>query len=159
MVPNINIALDDLTVNNIGVLRRINSVVLPTSYSDSWYKDSLVVGELAKLAYFNDIPVGAIRCSLETPPNHKDQTRIYIMTLAVLSPYRGYGIGRKLVDHILEQAKKMFVKEVYCHVWVENEDALNWYQHIGFEKGNLVTGYYKKMTPAGDAYILRKILE
>ncbi|KAJ8099779.1 acyl-CoA N-acyltransferase [Lipomyces tetrasporus] len=159
MVPNIKVALDDLTVNNIGVLRRINNVVLPTSYSDSWYKDSLTVGELAKLAYFNDIPVGAIRCSLETPPNHKDHTRIYIMTLAVLSPYRGYGIGRKLVDHILEYAKKIFVKEVYCHVWVENEDALSWYQHIGFDKGELVPGYYKKMIPAGDAYILKKSLE
>ncbi|KAK9468298.1 acyl-CoA N-acyltransferase [Lipomyces arxii] len=155
----IEIELDDITPNNIGVLRRINSVVLPTSYSDSWYKDTLTVGELAKFAFFNEIPVGAIRCSLETPPSHKEETKIYIMTLAVLSPYREYGIGTKLLEHIIEQAKKMYVKEVYCHVWTENTDALEWYNRRGFEQGELVKGYYKKMDPARDAYIVHKKVE
>ncbi|KAK9457500.1 acyl-CoA N-acyltransferase [Dipodascopsis uninucleata] len=159
MVAKYSIVLDDLTPNNLGILRKINTVVLPTSYSDAWYKESLTVGELVKLAYFNEIPIGAIRCSLETPPSHKENTKIYIMTLAVLSPYRNYGIGRKLVEHILEQAKIMFVKEVYCHVWVENEDALAWYERLGFAKGELIKGYYRKMEPAGDAYILRKAIE
>lgn len=49
MTARFRISLDDLTPNNLGVLRRINSVVLPTTYSDTWYKDSLKVGELAKL--------------------------------------------------------------------------------------------------------------
>jgi hypothetical protein len=43
------VQLDDLTANNLGVLKRINSVVLPTNYGEAWYKDSLNVGQLAKL--------------------------------------------------------------------------------------------------------------
>ncbi|KAK9459324.1 acyl-CoA N-acyltransferase [Lipomyces oligophaga] len=147
------IELDDLTANNLGVLRKINSVVLPTKYSDAWYKESLTVGELAKLAYFNEIPVGAIRCALETKNDQK--TKIYIMTVAVLAPYRGYGIGRRLIDHIIEYAKTVFVKEVYCHVWTRNDEALQWYLKLGFEKGVLVKEYYKKMDPPEDAYLLR----
>ncbi|KAK7206311.1 acyl-CoA N-acyltransferase [Myxozyma melibiosi] len=156
MPSNYRISLDDLTPNNLGVLQRINSVVLPTSYSDKWYKESLTVGELAKLAFFNEVPVGAIRCALETS---KESSKIYIMTLAVLAAYRRYGIGRKLVEHILEYAKSSQVKEVYCHVWVENEEAMAWYAHQGFERGEFLKGYYRKMEPAGDAYIFRKVIE
>lgn len=55
------VQLDDLTANNLGVLKRINSVVLPTNYGETWYKDSLNVGQLAKL--------GKSTTDAETPHN------------------------------------------------------------------------------------------
>ncbi|CAN6674494.1 N-alpha-acetyltransferase Nat5p [Trichomonascus vanleenenianus] len=148
------VQLDDLTVNNLGVLKRINSVVLPTSYSETWYKDSLTVGELAKLAFYKELPVGAIRCALETPSSENEPTKIYIMTLAVLGPYRQHGIGSTLLNHVIDQAKQKFIHEVYVHVWVENEDAIAWYEKRGFAKGDVVKGYYQKMQPAGDAVVM-----
>jgi ribosomal protein S18 acetylase RimI-like enzyme len=151
------IQLDDLTRNNLGVLRRINSVVLPATYSDKWYEESLSMGELAKLAFYDDLPVGAIRCSLETPQKQTAPTRIYIMTLAVLAPYRGYGIGTLLLNHVIEQAKSMYLHEISVHVWVDNEDeVVEWYEKRGFTRGELVKGYYQKMDPKGDAYIMTK---
>ena len=42
------ITLDDLTPQNIGVLKRLNKVLFPVPYSDKFYKESLTVGELAK---------------------------------------------------------------------------------------------------------------
>lgn len=81
------------------------------------------------------------------------------MTLAVLSAYRGYGIGKQLVEHIIKYAKTTSVKEIYCHVWVGNEEAMAWYERVGFTKCELVAGYYRKMDPAGDAYIFKKIIE
>jgi N-alpha-acetyltransferase 50 len=44
-----NITLDDLTSQNIGLLKTLNSVLFPVPYSDKFYKESLTVGELAKL--------------------------------------------------------------------------------------------------------------
>jgi hypothetical protein len=41
--------LDDLTPQNIGVLKRLNTVLFPVPYSENFYKESLKVGELAKL--------------------------------------------------------------------------------------------------------------
>lgn len=53
MPPKVhNIQLDNLTANNLGVLKRINSAVLPSPYSESWYKESLKIGELAKLGAY-----------------------------------------------------------------------------------------------------------
>jgi ribosomal protein S18 acetylase RimI-like enzyme len=107
-------------------------------------------------ALYNDIPVGAIRCSLDVPQSHTSPTRIYIMTLAVLAPYRGCGIGSTLVDHIIGQAQSMFIHEVFVHVWTENEDALEWYEKKGFKKNDLVKKYYHRMNPPGDAWIMTR---
>jgi ribosomal protein S18 acetylase RimI-like enzyme len=115
------ITLDDLTHQNIGVLKKLNTVLFPVPYSEKFYKESLTVGELAKLgnpqppsisleielfcrgfgqrlmiAYFRDVCVGAVRCQYEPPSDdaaNPCEGRIYIMTLGVLAPYRRYGIG------------------------------------------------------------------
>ncbi|VDN51649.1 unnamed protein product [Dracunculus medinensis] len=52
--------LGDITPHNVEQLRRLNQAVFPVSYNDKFYKDIVSAGELAKLAYFNDIVVGAI---------------------------------------------------------------------------------------------------
>ena len=50
MAPTTNrTTLDDLTPQNIGVLKKLNSVLFPVPYSEKFYKESLSVGELAKL--------------------------------------------------------------------------------------------------------------
>jgi hypothetical protein len=43
------ITLDDLTAQNIGLLKKLNAVLFPVPYSEKFYKESLNVGELAKL--------------------------------------------------------------------------------------------------------------
>ena len=46
------ITLDDLTHQNIGVLKKLNSVLFPVPYSEKFYKESLTVGELAKFGIY-----------------------------------------------------------------------------------------------------------
>ncbi|RHZ82725.1 hypothetical protein Glove_104g50 [Diversispora epigaea] len=157
------ISLGDVTPNNLGQLKRLNSVLFPVNYSEKFYKDVLEVGEFAKLAYFNDACVGAVCCRKEpiqgTIP---EQTKLYIMTLGVLAPYRNLGLGTTLLTHILHHATcgtptaPKFI-EIFLHVQTSNEEALAFYQKYGFEIIGTVEGYYKKITPP-DAYILSKKL-
>lgn len=93
------LALDDITPNNINQLRRLNTVLFPVRYKDRFYKDALSAGELCKMAYFNDVPVGGVVCRKDTIKSGQidvdtSSTGVYIATLGVLAPYRNLGLGR-----------------------------------------------------------------
>lgn len=57
------IELGDVTPHNIKQLKLLNQVVFPVSYNEKFYKDVLEAGELAKLAFYNDIVVSIISSS------------------------------------------------------------------------------------------------
>ncbi|CAO1359052.1 unnamed protein product, partial [Diamesa tonsa] len=149
------IELGDCTHHNLKQLKKINSVVFPVSYNDRFYLDVLDSGELAKLAYYNDIVVGAVCCRIDVVNN---QRRLYIMTLGCLSPYRRLGIGTVMVEHVLK-----FVENdgnfdnIFLHVQVNNDSAIEFYKKFGFEIVETKKQYYKRIEPA-DAYVLQKTL-
>merc|ERR1712179_510147 len=129
--------LGDVTPHNIKLLRKVNTVVFPVSYHDKFYKDVLEAGELAKLAYFNDIVVGAVCCRVDTASSGR---KLYIMTLGCLAPYRRLGIGTKML------------------VQVNNESAIEFYKKFGFNIVETKEQYYKRIEPA-DAHVLEKFLK
>lgn len=54
--------------------------------------------------------------------------------MGVLPPYRGRGVGTKLVEEILEMAvADEELLDVYLHVQTSNEDAVRFYKRLGFE--------------------------
>jgi hypothetical protein len=91
-----------LTQNNLGTVRKLNSVLFPIKYSEKFYSDILLpeVEDFCKLSvcqyvfprlsakpitpavYYNDVPVGTICCRVET----KDSTsHLYLLTMGVLA--------------------------------------------------------------------------
>ena len=97
------IDLGDITPQNLKLLKKVNQVVFPVVYHDKFYKDVLEAGELAKLAYYNDIVVGAVCCRVDvSEENGVSKRRLYIMTLGCLAPYRRLGIGSRMVEHVMD---------------------------------------------------------
>ncbi|KAI8775401.1 N-alpha-acetyltransferase 50 [Biomphalaria glabrata] len=145
--------LGDITPHNIKQLKRLNQVVFPVTYNDKFYKDVLEVGELAKLAYYNDIVIGAVCCRIDTSENVR---RLYIMTLGCLAPYRRLGIGTVMLEHVLNICEKDGnIDNVFLHVQVNNEGAIKFYEKFGFKIVEEKKNYYKRIEPA-DAYVLQK---
>ncbi|CAG9101061.1 hypothetical protein JYU34_013459 [Plutella xylostella] len=149
------IELGDVTQHNIKQLKKLNTVVFPVSYNDKFYKDVLEAGEMAKLAYYNDIVVGAVCCRIDTTENSR---RLYIMTLGCLYPYRRLGIGTLMVEHVLKYVEQDGnFDSVFLHVQVNNEGAIDFYKKFGFEIVETKEHYYKRIEPA-DAHVLQKTL-
>ena len=71
------IDLGDVTPHNIKLLKKVNQVVFPIVYHDKFYKDVLEAGELAKLAYYNDVVVGAVCCRIDLTPSEDGQPKRY----------------------------------------------------------------------------------
>uniref|UniRef100_A0A8C2YL82 N-alpha-acetyltransferase 50 n=1 Tax=Chinchilla lanigera TaxID=34839 RepID=A0A8C2YL82_CHILA len=113
------IELQDVTPHSIKQLKRLNQAIFPVSYNDKFYKDVLEVGELAKLAYFNGVAVGAVCCRVDHSQNQK---RLYIMTVGCLALYRRLGIGTKMLNHVLNICEKD-----------GTSSAIDFYRKFGFE--------------------------
>ncbi|KAK0541164.1 N-acetyltransferase 5 [Tilletia horrida] len=102
------VSLTAPTPNNIGQVRKLNSVLFPVRYSDKWYKDILKADNLAlsRIGLYNDIPVGILAARYETAsPSHPPEiggVNIYLMTLGVLAPYRRRGLAAELLRNLLD---------------------------------------------------------
>lgn len=135
------IELDDITKNNKHVLEVINARVLLTSYPEEFYADAL--SGFSKYAYVGEVAIGAVKAKLDVQPHHSVPTSVYIQSLAVLEPYRKLGVGKKLVNYVVEEAKKSYVHEITLHVWTKQQDVREWYAKLGFQDKEIVPQYYK----------------
>jgi ribosomal protein S18 acetylase RimI-like enzyme len=68
----------------------------------------------------------------------------YLLFLAVAPEHRGQGFGRRLVTAIADAHPT-----VTCHARTTNRDAIEFYEHLGFERKRRIEGYYED---GGDAY-------
>ncbi|KAF7257611.1 hypothetical protein EG68_08275 [Paragonimus skrjabini miyazakii] len=165
------IELGQLTQHNIKQLRLINQVVFPVSYAEKFYSDVLKNSNMCRLAYFNDIVVGAVSYRIDHVPVRNESSdsqeqvgsthtvkKCYIMTLGCLAPYRGLGIGSVMLKHVVKFCLKQGnIKSVYLHVHVENDVALSFYKRFGFAITGEVEGYYRAVQPQ-TACVLEKYL-
>ncbi|KAL2897752.1 N-alpha-acetyltransferase 50 [Bienertia sinuspersici] len=165
-MKEVTISLDSVRDKNIMQLKKLNVTLFPVRYNDKYYVDALASGDFTKLvsdsslsilyhAYYSDICVGAIACRLEK--RESGAVRVYIMTLGVLAPYRGLGVGTKLLNHVLELCSKQSISEIYLHVQTNNEEAINFYKKFGFEITDTIQNYYTNITPP-DCYVVTKYL-
>lgn len=155
-VGRCDMELGEVTHHNVQQLKRLNQTVFPVAYNDKFYKEIVTAGELAKLAYFNDIVVGGVCCRIDIQNNVR---RLYIMTLGTLAPYRRLGIGTMLLKHVFTLCEKdTSIDNIYLHVQINNESALDFYRRFGFEIAGTAEKYYKRIEP-DSAYILVKKIQ
>ncbi|KAJ3445983.1 n-alpha-acetyltransferase 50 [Anaeramoeba flamelloides] len=153
----------ELNEKNIKQLKLLNSAVLPARYSNQFYMNLLLDYDyhMNVAFYCKDVVVGAISYRKERPNNRSDQGnyRCYILTFSVLETYRREGIGSELLRKVLNFCREdEEIKEVYLHVQVSNDLAIEFYKKFGFQITETVKGYYKKID-VKDAYKLTRTLK
>lgn len=150
-------------------LRRINALLLPVSYPDSFYDfaSDPVAGRFSRVITWSEKDregqnesakvVGGVVCRVE-PATSSDPATLYIRSLCLLSPYRGLGLINAAVDNIVAGAvRDAAVRTVTAHVWTENEEGLRWYDGRGFARSSArpIQGYYVKLRP-GTAWLMER---
>jgi len=116
------------------------------------------VEDFCKLVYFNDVPVGSICCRLETK---EGKTKLYLMSMGILAPYRSRGLGSQSLNLVLNAAsssKKPRISDIHLHVQVSNKAARQFYERHGFKEVSIHENYYKKIEPR-DAWVLQREIQ
>eukprot|EP00127_Corallochytrium_limacisporum_P000414 Clim_evm109s11 gene=Clim_evmTU109s11 len=152
MAANARIELDEVTQHNVNQLRLLNTAVYPVKYGPAFYKDAWNNKEIySRLAFYQDIVVGGV---VAKPTDEG----LCIMTLGCLGPYRQLGVGKKMLDWIMEQAENnKSVTRVYCQVQKGNDAAIKFYGKAGFTQCGTLPNYYKRVEPSEALVFEKKI--
>ncbi len=76
--------------------------------------------------------------------------------VAVSSMWRRQGVGEKLVEAVLERARRRSAREVFLEVRRTNLTAQRLYRRLGFREIGVRKNYYVR--PTEDALVMRRIL-
>ena len=77
-----------------------------------------------------------------------------ITNIVVDESYRNLGIGRKIVEFLIEEGNKKSCESYTLEVRVSNEPAIRLYSKLGFVNEGIRPRFYEK--PVEDAYIMWK---
>ncbi|HEX9580564.1 MAG TPA: ribosomal protein S18-alanine N-acetyltransferase [Gemmatimonadales bacterium] len=80
-----------------------------------------------------------------------------VLNLAVAPEYRRAGLGRRLLETVIDRWKTRGLKRVYLEVRASNEPAQAFYQALGFGPSGVRRGYYSR--PPEDALVLTRSLQ
>ena len=67
---------------------------------------------------------------------------IHLINIAVHPDHRRKGVGGRLVDFLLQFARRHRMREIYLDVRTSNQSAIALYERHGFKKIDLRKGYY-----------------
>ncbi len=69
---------------------------------------------------------------------------LYVAELLVNSAFRGRGLGRKLMEKLIEQAHEEDFEEIVIRVWDKNRAAVKLYLGLGFEQIDTIVQLKRK---------------
>ena len=104
----------------------------------------------AYTAEYNGIPVGSANLYINTYEKLRYQS---LFAIVVDKAHRGKGIGTKLLEHVIKEAKRLGVKTLHLEVY-EGNPAQRLYERMGF----LRYGMHKKFLKESDGSYGNKIL-
>ena len=58
--------------------------------------------------------------------------------IIILEQYRGKGLGKKLMEEAKKIAKENECDRIELNCWLFNENAINMYEHIGYDRQRII---------------------
>lgn len=120
-------------------------------WSENIFRDCLRVGYTCRALDLAGQVIGYGIMSLGAGEAH-------ILNVCVREEFRCVGIGRRLLDHLLESAAAAGVAEAFLEVRPSNLSAIRLYQRLGFEQIGIRRGYYQAPEGREDAIVLKREL-
>lgn len=90
------------------------------------------------------------------PEDNPRQSHRGSLGMGIVSDYRGQGIGTRLLEAVLKQAKEFGLEKVELNVYTSNTNAIGLYKKLGFVEEGLIKKYRKLDGSYFDCMIMAK---
>jgi ribosomal-protein-alanine N-acetyltransferase len=120
----------------------------PYPWSEGIFRDCLRVGYLCRTVMLGDELVGYGILSCGAGEAH-------VLNICVRETLRFRGIGRQLLEYLLNAAVEAGAAEAFLEVRPSNLSAIRLYQSMGFQQIGLRRGYYQAKQGREDAAVFK----
>ncbi len=120
-------------------------------WSPGNFADSINAGYICKVLQQADTLMGYGIVMLSPEEAH-------VLTLGIAADWQKKGLGKQLLQHLIQCARQEHVKSVFLDVRESNHGAAQLYQLMGFRQIATRKGYYPAMCGREDARVMQLIL-
>lgn len=120
-------------------------------WSPGNFSDSIDAGYLCQVMEQADTIVGYGIMMMSPDEAH-------ILTLGIAANWQKKGLGKKLLQHLIQNARNMNAKSILLDVRESNLGAAQLYQQMGFQQIATRKGYYPAMCGREDARVMQLLL-
>jgi ribosomal-protein-alanine N-acetyltransferase len=135
-------------VPGVGLVERA-SYTFP--WSEGIFRDCLRVGYLCRVAECEGQIVAYGVVAMGAGEAH-------VLNLCVGEAMRGRGVGRQMLNLLLERSRQAGMSEVFLEVRPSNLHAIALYESVGFLEAGRRKGYYQAVDGREDALVLKLVL-
>jgi ribosomal-protein-alanine N-acetyltransferase len=121
-------------------------------WSEGVFRDCIRVGYLCRVVEFAGEVAGYGIMSYGAGEAH-------ILNICIRGDLRNAGIGRRLMDFLLERARAADMHDVFLEVRPSNPIAIRLYETLGFTRVGVRKAYYQASGGREDAWVYKRTLD
>lgn len=80
----------------------------------------------------------------------------HVLNVCMNEVFRCRGIGRRLLEHLMDLAREAGMSEIFLEVRPSNTNAIRLYHSLGFRQIGVRRGYYQATRGREDAVVLKR---
>ena len=136
-----------MQLNDLDAIMAIEPYIYPYPWTRGNFSDSLNSGYSASVLLRNEVIIGYALVMMLLDEAH-------LLNLSVAKAYQKQGLGRILLEHMIQIAKNNQAANMFLEVRPSNISAIALYENMGFNEMAIRRGYYPAKNGREDAVLM-----
>ena len=136
-----------MQIDDLDAIMKIEPQIYPHPWTRGNFSDSISSGYSASVLLHDDKIIGYALLMMVLDEAH-------LLNLSIVNAYQKQGLGRYLLEHMLEIAKNHHATNMFLEVRPSNISAIALYENIGFNEMAIRRNYYPAANGREDAVLM-----
>ena len=146
-----DVVIRPMTETDVNAVVALERASYQFPWSEGIFRDCLRVGYTCRVVTSDNRVIGYGVMSVGAGEAH-------ILNLCIDAAFRCQGIGRRMLDYLLDKGAAAGMAEAFLEVRPSNTAAIRLYLSLGFDQVGMRRGYYQAVGGREDAAVLKLAL-